>query len=70
MKKEPILNPKRDYVTENIFSIIGAFIIWFFKGFNGEFKDEITKKKMLRNVLVVLVLWIILMLIIVYLYFL
>ena len=68
MKKEPLMNPKRDYVTENIFSIIGAFIIWFLKGFKSDFKEEITKGKMLRNVLVVLVFWIIILTILAYIY--
>lgn len=68
MKKEPSLNPKRDYVTENIFSILGAFIIWFMKGFKSDFKEEITKDKMLRNVLVLLIVWLIILTILAYIF--
>jgi len=68
MKKEPNLNPKRDYVTENIFSIIGAFIIWIFKGFKSDFNKEIVKDKMFRNVIVLLIFWLIILSTLAYVY--
>ena len=51
-------NPKRDYVSENIVIIIGAFFVWALKGFKGSINTELTKNKKIRNVFVVLFFWI------------
>jgi len=51
------LNPKRDYVNELIFIVIGAFVVWGLKGFKGNISSELDKKKSFRNVLVSLFVW-------------
>ena len=53
------LNPKRDYVNELIFTVIGAFVVWGLKGFNGHISSELDKKKSFRNVLISLFVWMI-----------
>ena len=55
-------NPSRNYIGEAIFNLIGGYVVWFIKGKRTDINDELKKK--LRNALITIALWIIVLMII------